>query len=123
MTKPTPTAAIARVRAALDRDLTTLQNLATAPDTERNAALDKLARAAVAAVQETADIVVALTDDLATDVLGETVHAGLRKGTEEPNSHHAWKALALAGSGWGEAVEWAIGTLAQDGVFLGELEA
>lgn len=47
-----------------------------------------------------------IPDDEAQDILGEGIHTGLRKGTDAPGSHKAWKAIAAENSGWSDALKF-----------------
>jgi hypothetical protein len=54
-----------------------------------------------------------VSDDDFGSLIGEGVHAGLRKGSEAPSSHALWKAISESNDGaWGDAVDyctWGIG--------------
>lgn len=40
-------------------------------------------------------------------VMGETVHAAFRKGSEHPSAHKVWKAIqSMPRKEWGNVVEW-----------------
>lgn len=49
-----------------------------------------------------------ISDADAISMLGEGIHTGLRKGTEAPGSHAAWKSIGAENSGWSEAVAFAL---------------
>lgn len=47
-------------------------------------------------------------DDEAKSLLGEGIHAGLRKGTDAENSGKTWNAIADEQSGWSDALAYAL---------------
>lgn len=49
-----------------------------------------------------------IPDEEAESLIGEGVHAGLRKGTDAPGSAEAWRAISREDSGWDDAVAFAI---------------
>ena len=67
--------------------------------------------------QELAEMVLAFTayepveNDLAGELIGEGVHTGLRKGSEDPKSGPLWRAIADADRAWGDALNFCINGL------------
>lgn len=53
------------------------------------------------------------------DLLGEGIHTGLRKGTDAPDAHALWKAIADSETGaWQDAIEYAVEGLIETGFTL-----
>jgi hypothetical protein len=64
-----------------------------------------------------------LSDDEFGELLGESVHTGLRKGVDGKGSADAWQAIRrMSDGGWGEAIGWAVGCLRYMGYRLAEPE-
>jgi len=60
--------------------------------------------------------------DEAKSLIGEGIHTGLRKGTDAPGSHKAWKAIAADDSGWSDAIDFAVAGLEYMGYALCKVE-
>lgn len=53
-----------------------------------------------------------LPAEKAASICGEGVHTALRKGTNAPGAHKAWRAIAdMDSDGWSDAMAWFVWSL------------
>lgn len=58
-----------------------------------------------------------IEDDLATEIIGEGLHTGLRKGSEAEDAHALWVAIKQSDtSAWSDALDYLVWGLGEMGL-------